>query len=620
MRFLAILALSLFACVSSQAQMHMNHFSQLPAFESAYQPERVVTIPAGETVAMPSGDIDLLWIEGTCVAPRDADLDLRVSEIVVAPGGVLDIGTEGDPVLGEVTVTFADGGFLDDDVTEWGHGLLVFGDLRVCGKDKPVWSEGSGDGEPVTVPDQYLDVMAPLFIDANNTITFKSENPGGTRGHIIITDFANCFIKNASLIGLGRTKPEPLSETNLIGRYALHFHHSMGPSRIVKNVFCDGLDCNAKWGIVVHASSWVTIEGCVAQNFGGAGFVTEDGSEVGNRFTSNLALRNRFVTRKFPIDVQEGFTGAGFWFKSMVQFIDNNVSYGNSFGVQSAVTAPTQRGVPDPGQTTSVVQRKYQLTPGAPTKDGTVTVFQSTLSGKNNRFVANRFNGFDCWGSNCQTYTLSPPNYYSLYALPCQWENTTFAYNGREFGGNQVSHSFTDSCVLYTNCDFIGTNPKSGQCSESRIDYHRVVYFDGCQFANARIGAFTGRGAIFRNNIFDNEFGIFFDKVSAQNWPFGVTVEDNNTYTMTPMVFNSTSTLTIDDIPLHQVAMDQVYQNVHEFRKRIGQPDGDDPVDPNAEERARLQAEIAAVNEQIATLMILLEDLESQITALGGGN
>lgn len=604
MRQLILAVAMLFPCVTFGHANH--HWLQLPDFETVYAPERVVAIPNGQVVAMPSGDIDLLWIEGRCVAPRDADLSLRVREIIVAPGGTLDMGTPSDPVLGSVTITFADGGFNANDPTQWGHGLLVFGDWNACGKQKAAWSEGSGTGESIPLSANALKAIGPLFVDKSNTITFQSENPAGTRGHIIVTDESEATIENVSLIGLGRTKPEPLSSTNFVGRYPLHFHHSMGANRSVKNVVCDGLDYQSKWGIVVHHSSWVSIAGCVATRFGGAGFVTEDGSEVGNTFNGNLAYGNKFVRRQFPVDVNEGFTGAGFWFKSMVQFIDDNVAVDNSIGFQSAVTAPDVRGLPNPGERTSVPQMAYQSSPGG-VMDGIVTVFQTNLSGKRNRFIGNRFSGFDCWGSVPQAFTFTSP-FWSLYALPCQWEDCLFAWNGMEFsGGQQVIHAFTQSCMLYTNCDFICSG---GVGSVSSIDYHRVLYFDGCVFDGMKTGAMTGRGAIFEGNTFNCKVGILADRLSAQGWPFGLTIGEN-VYSDTPIAYSGTD-LTIDDIKPHEVTLATVYDNVAAYRAGIV---GKTP-DQNAAEIERLRGEIAALEQSINTMTAQLADLRAQLMAL----
>jgi len=570
------------ACVTlclGDAMAHDN-FLHLPDFRAAYPPERIVTISAGETVAMPSGDIDLLWIEGTCVAPRDADLSLRVREIVVAPSGILDMGTKLDPIHSRVSVVFADGTFLPDDPTQWGHGLLVFGEFNCCGLAKETWAEGrSGDGwqqtDKIVLPKltpNALTVIGQLQANLTSNVSFASENPAGTRGHIIITDHAETSICYTALTGLGRTKPEALSATNLVGRYPLHFHHSMGARREVEGVVADGLDYRSKWGIVVHGSSWVTIKNCVATKFGGAGFVTEDGSEVANQFVGNLAFNNKPLKIQFPIDVHEGFQGVGFWFKSMVQVIDDNVAVDNVKGFQSAITAPDIRGVPETGQRTSVPQMAYQSSPGGP-MDGVITVFQTNLSGKRNRFIGNSNVGLENWGSVPQLFTFTAPTYWRLYALPVQWEDCLFAYNAVQHGGIEVSHSFTQSCNLYTNCAFVSANGKFG--SANSIDYHRVLYFHGCAFSGMKTGLVTGRGTVVRDCIFNTETSILYDGVTSQRWIFGVTLE-NNSHTGQPAAYVNMSYGGVDpnNIKPHEVTLEAVYANVAAYRAGIvGAPD-----------------------------------------------
>jgi hypothetical protein len=612
-------------CSTASAQHHHNHFMDMPDFQSAYLPERIVTIPEGETVAMPSGDIDLLWIEGTCVAPRGADLSLRVREIVVAPSGKLDMGTGADPLLGKVTITWANGELLENDVEQWGVGLLVFGEFNACGIKRDTWTEnavGEGwkDDDKIVSPKLTADaltVIGPLQANLSSNVTFQSEDPAGTRGHIIITDRAETSICHVALVGMGRTKPEPLSATNLIGRYPLHFHHSMGKRREVKSVIADGLDYRSKWGIVVHGSSWVTIEDCVATKFGGAGFVTEDGSEVGNRFVGNLAFDNKPTMRQFPKDVHEGFQGVGFWFKSMVQYIDDNVAVDNWIGFQSAVTSPDIRGVPEPGQRTSVPQQKYQSSPGG-MMDGVVTVFQSNLSGKRNRFIGNHNVGLENWGSVPNFFTYTAPDYWRLNALPVQWEDCLFAFNAIQHGGIEAAHSFAQSCVLYTNCEFVSRGGRFG--SNSSIDYHRVLYFDGCSFDGMKTGLVTGRGMIVENCTFNTETSVLFDGVTSQKWIYGVTLE-NNTHAGEPAAYVSmdfAGGMEPEDIKPHEVTMDQVYANVQAYRDSIaGSHDG------NESERQRLTAEIAAIdsqieslNTEIGSLQTLRDELQRQLFEL----
>lgn len=573
---------------------YADHFSQLPDFRGAYDEERIVVIPAGETVAMPSGDIDLLWIEGTCVAPRNADLDLKVSEIIVAPGALLDMGTEADPVLGKVTITFADGDFTADDPTQWGHGLIVAGDITCWGFPTPAWEEIGND---------------PLTVQMNSqNVVFQSENPDGTRGHTLYTDQADVSIGNTAFIGLGRTKPERLSVSNLIGRYPVHFHHSMGANRSLHNVVVDGLDYKSKWGIVVHASSWIDVTDCVATRTGGAGFVTEGGSEVGNRFSHCLATDNRKVAVvDFKTSVIEGLGGSGFWCKSIANFYDDCVMTDNHIGFQSAGNLPrtTTQSSPE-----NIAQQSYQISPGGPLT-GKIDKYQSTLSGERNQFINNHLAGFDAWGSKCTSWDADTDSdlivdFFRLATIPTHWKDCTFAYNG-----TQSLHSLTETAALYETCEFIGNG--GGVGINTSGNYRRVYYCDGCTFDGLKIGAVTGTGNIYRDCVFNTDVGIRFDHQAANGWPFGVSLVDN-IYLGEPTEIVRTDQ-TLADIPPHQQTMDDVYFDIYAWRDRILDPSGSTP-DPDEEERQRLMAEIAAVQKQIAILSATLADLQSQLDNL----
>lgn len=584
-------SLLLIASVIVTSVCRGQHFEQLPDFRAAYDAERVLIIPEGETVAFPSGNLDLVWIEGTCLAPRDADLDLTVSEIIVAPTGRLDMGTEASPCLGTINVTFADGGFIPGDNTQWGHGLIVAGDITCWGAPKAVWSEVSG-------PD-----VVNVATDLESNVTFLSANPNGTRGHTVYTDHANVSIGNTAFVGLGRTRPEPLGSSNLVARYPIHFHHSMGPNRKLQSVVVDGLDYKSKWGIVVHGSSWVSVLDCVVTRVGGAGFVTEDGSEVGNRFDGNLAFDCSSGAKGFPIGVHEGFHGAGFWFKSMAQFIDNNVSMNNFHGFQSAVNRHNggARDTPD-----NVPQMAYQISPGGP-MTGEITAFQTTLSGQGNRFVNNSQHGYDGWAGEGQSMDQgSAGGWWSLVALPIQWEDCTFANNGNHNAG----HSATENCALYTDCQF--ADDGRGVGAGASISYHRFIYLDGCAFTGLRTGTITGRGGIISNCVFDTDVGIEYNGRTSQLWRFGITAV-GNVFTGEPFSIVNATQEQFDAIEPHGVTLAEVYANVQEFRDSIGVAG---PPDPNDEERDRLMAEIAAVQAQIAVLTAELADLQQQLDNL----
>jgi hypothetical protein len=180
-----------------------------------------------------------------------------------------------------------------------------------------------------------------------------------------------------------------------------------------------------------------------------------------------------------------------------------------------------------------------------------------------------------------------------------------------EFGGQQVVHSFTQSCMMYTNCDFVCS---SGTGLFNAIDYHRVLYVDGCMFDGMKVGAMTGRGGIFSNNVFHTQIGIRASKETSQDWPFGLTVE-NNAFGGLEIEYVGTER-TLDDIPLHQATLAQVYENVAEYRANIV---GTDQEEGESSETTVLREQIASVTKQIADLHALLKELQDKLIALEVG-
>jgi hypothetical protein len=250
----------------------------------------------------------------------------------------------------------------------------------------------------------------------------------------------------------------------------------------------------------------------------------------------------------------------------------------------------------------------YQSFPGGP-RDGSITPYQSTLSGKGNRFVCNNETGYDAWGSMCDIWDQPQYPFVSLKALPIQWEDCSFAYNAT----SQTTHGFTSSTTLFTKCDFLG-GFGFGYGNLNNVSYNRVIYFDECVFDGTKYGTMTGRGTVIANCAFLTPISIHFDSVSAQDWPYGVTLA-NNVHAGEPHQFTATER-TLDDIQEHLVTLDQVYADIAEFREGLGGGGGGE-VDPNAAEIERLRGEIADVNAQIGNLQALLQDLQRQLQELG---
>jgi hypothetical protein len=194
-------------------------------------------------------------------------------------------------------------------------------------------------------------VLMPHVMNLTRNVVIRSESPSGTRGHTLYTDRANVDIRYAEFRDVGRTTISPLdNNTNHIGRYALHFHHLMGPTRTPANGYqftAIGnaiLDTNTarsriKWPIAVHNSHYGLVQANTVFNAGGAGIVTEDGSESYNVIEGNAVFRvlgegDRVGTKSNGV-AEPGSQGVGFWFHGPNNYIRGNVA-ANSLEVKGA--------------------------------------------------------------------------------------------------------------------------------------------------------------------------------------------------------------------------------------------------------------------------------------------
>jgi hypothetical protein len=190
-----------------------------------------------------------------------------------------------------------------------------------------------------TVPNLHI-------ANLTRNVRFRSNSTAvGDRGHIIL-NHVDSEIQWAAFINLGRTdkstklddfivgatstsKQDPALVNNRRGRYSLHVHKTgWGNSLTTPQTKIIGCVVNNApgWGFVNHSGN-VNFQQNVAYDFFGAGFVTEDGDELGT-FTSNIAIKGRgtgeFATRKARINFQHptrrqaladfAFMGDGFWF------------------------------------------------------------------------------------------------------------------------------------------------------------------------------------------------------------------------------------------------------------------------------------------------------------------
>lgn len=195
--------------------------------------------------------------------------------------------------------------------------------------------------------------LMPHVANLTRNIVLRSENPRGMRGHTFYTARADVDIEYVRFQDLGRTNAlSSLDSTrfdangnvshygsNQVGRYAVHFHHVMGPENPTNTGYQfkfvgNTIDGARKWALAVHDSSWGLIDRNVAYNAQGAGFVTEDGSEIGNVFSNNLAIRMQGTHNDGKDGTAEGDYGrggSGFWFRRAGNTVVGNVTANNTY-------------------------------------------------------------------------------------------------------------------------------------------------------------------------------------------------------------------------------------------------------------------------------------------------
>jgi G8 domain/Right handed beta helix region len=317
-------------------------------------------------------------------------------------------------------------------------------------RQQPEWEEAAA----ASVSGVELTLAAPLKFDhlgardAAGTIRFlphvgnlsrnviiRSENAGGTRGHVLFVHRADIDIRYTLFKELGRTTIEPLDpQKNHIGRYPLHMHHVFGPSKpqanghqftLVGNV----IDGGPKWGITVHDAHYGLVKDNVIHNVGGAGVMTEDGSETGNVFDHNFAVAtwgtgtDRADERRAARDW--GYEGSAFWFRGPNNYVRNNVAANSSsFAVSYMMLDVSQAPVPS----------KQGADPG---RSGRATNMMAMplLEFTNNEMYSSQ-GGITFWnlGAQCCTEVFDVPE--SVVLKTSLWHIQRVGYYG--YGSNRV--------------------------------------------------------------------------------------------------------------------------------------------------------------------------------------
>ena len=170
----------------------------------------------------------------------------------------------------------------------------------------------------------------PHVANLTRNVIIRSESPSGIRGHTLFAQRSRINIQYVLFRDLGRTTVNALSSTNLVGRYAVHLHHLIGPStnpiggyqyKLVGNV----VNGAQKWGIAIHDTHYGLISDNIIYNVPGAGFAAEDGTESFNVIEQNFVARTGSSVTNGVLSVGAPGLGSGFWLRSVNNYVRDNV-------------------------------------------------------------------------------------------------------------------------------------------------------------------------------------------------------------------------------------------------------------------------------------------------------
>jgi len=156
-------------------------------------------VPAGKVVDLPEDSTyDYIEVAGTLKASRTHDTTLRFTHLIILPGGVLDVGTQQQPIPCDKRVEFIVRDVPVDptkDPFQWGNGLVNFGRQSRIGCSKTAWVEAAGDialaarsvvlasppsgwnvGDELLIPDTAAPPASTLTPRRESTVTIAAIN------------------------------------------------------------------------------------------------------------------------------------------------------------------------------------------------------------------------------------------------------------------------------------------------------------------------------------------------------------------------------------------------------------------------------------------------------------
>jgi len=322
----------------------------------------------------------------------------------------------------------------------------------------------------------------PHIGNLSRNVIVRSENPAGTRGHMIFMSRAEIDLRFVEVREMGRTRMGVLDNTeftdegrvrklgtNQIGRYAIHFHHYFGPRQTPADGYQFTLIGNAvdgapKWGVTVHNSHYGLIQDNVVYNTHGAGIVTEDGTESFNVFDHNFAMRSEGSGEFAP---RSGYSGAGpdpggegggFWFRGPNNYIRNNVAANaDVFGFQLAAGSLDSVRIPAAKGADMATDRE---TVPIDMTDAKVLEFANNEAyGAVQTGVAFGWNGeiknFRAWNTSTHGVTATPTDKLTVDAVAVRGDKSVLTDNEERPAGVWVGNYISKSIVI-RNADIQG--------------------------------------------------------------------------------------------------------------------------------------------------------------------
>ena len=315
----------------------------------------------------------------------------------------------------------------------------------------------------------------PHIGNLSRNIVVRSENPAGTRGHMIFMSRAEIDLRFVEVRDMGRTRMGVLDNTeftdqgqvkklgtNQIGRYAIHFHHYFGPRETPANGYQFTLIGNAvdgapKWGVTIHNSHYGLVQDNVVYNTHGAGIVTEDGTESFNVFEHNFAMRSEgsgdFAPRSgySGAGPDPGGEGSGFWFRGPNNYIRNNVAANaDVFGFQLAAGLLESTRVPSFKAADMATER--ETTPVDMSRAKVLEFTNNEAYGAIQTGVAYGWNGdvknFRVWNASTHGLTATPADKLTIDGISVRGDKSLLSDPEERPAGIWIGHYISKTITI----------------------------------------------------------------------------------------------------------------------------------------------------------------------------